>query len=58
MTRIWDLDQPQDTVECVQNHTDSVFGLDWNPCRNNQLVDCGWDSFIKVFTTEAGPISK
>lgn len=57
MTRIWDLNQPLDAAECVQNHMDSVFGLDWNPIRSNQLVDCGWDSFVQVFRSKIATIS-
>lgn len=58
MTRIWDLGQSLDPVESIQNHADSVLGLDWNPCRKNELVDCGWDSLIQVFTSKIGEMSK
>lgn len=51
ITRIWDFDQSLNSIENVQNHVDSAFGLDWNPFISNQLVDCGWDSFVHVFTT-------
>ncbi|XP_037035741.1 peroxisomal targeting signal 2 receptor [Bradysia coprophila] len=57
MTRIWNLSQPLDPAESIQNHTDSAFGLDWNPFRNNQLVDCGWDSFVEVFSSKVAGIS-
>lgn len=50
MTRIWDLDRTLDPIESIQNHTDSVFGLDWNPFRPSQIVDCGWDCFVQVFS--------
>lgn len=53
ISRIWDLDQPTEPIETIQNHMDSVFGVDWNPFRANQIVDCGWDCFVQVFTVNA-----
>ncbi|KAJ6642299.1 Peroxisomal targeting signal 2 receptor, partial [Pseudolycoriella hygida] len=46
ITRIWDFGKTMDPVQSIQNHADSVFGLDWNPFQRNQIVDCGWDNFV------------
>lgn len=51
-TRIWD-----DIISCSEeeadavfsNHSEFAYGLDWNPFAS-QLVDCGWDSIVKMFT--------
>lgn len=49
-TRIWDMSKSSEATEIVRHHSEFVYGLEWNPLRENQLADCGWDSLVHVFT--------
>lgn len=51
--RIWDLGVSQDAIEIHEHHTEFVCGLDWNINATHQLVDCGWDSVVNIFTPKS-----
>ncbi|TMW52168.1 hypothetical protein DOY81_002727 [Sarcophaga bullata] len=52
-TRIWDFGVSQDAIEIHEHHTEFVCGLDWNINAPHQLVDCGWDSVVNIFTPKS-----
>lgn len=49
-TRLWDYSKRNEAIEIIEQHIDFVYGLDWNSNKKGQLVDCGWDCFVRVFT--------
>lgn len=52
-TRIWDPLSGSEPIETMTNHTEFAYGVHWNPLRENQMCDCGWDSVVNVFTPKS-----
>lgn len=49
-TRVWDWQQSSEAIETITNHSEFNYGLDFNRLKRNQLADCGWDSYVHVYT--------
>ncbi|XP_059470431.1 peroxisomal targeting signal 2 receptor [Neocloeon triangulifer] len=49
-TRIWDFKNCAEPIETIKQHTEFVYGLDFNLHVPGQLADCAWDSLVCVFT--------
>lgn len=52
-TRVWNASESSEPTETFFNHSEFTYGLDWSPFNRNQLVDCGWDSLVHVFSIKA-----
>ena len=49
--RIWDISSgKQQCIEIMDNHSEFVYGIDWNINHPNQLADCAWDSMVNVYS--------
>ncbi|XP_065342761.1 peroxisomal targeting signal 2 receptor [Cloeon dipterum] len=51
-TRIWDFKNCAEPIETINQHTEFVYGLDFNLHVPGQIADCGWDSLMCVYTPE------
>lgn len=50
--RFWDISQAE-AVEVVEEHTEFVYGLDYNLHIPGQMVDCGWDQLVHLYTPKS-----
>ncbi|KAL5011113.1 hypothetical protein ScPMuIL_013418 [Solemya velum] len=50
--RLWDIGQPN-AVEVIEEHTEFVYGLDYNLHIPGQMVDCGWDQVVNLYTPKS-----
>ena len=50
--RTWNVNQPH-PMETIEHHTEFVYGLDFNLHKPGQLVDCGWDQKIQVYSPKS-----
>ncbi|KAF7286311.1 hypothetical protein GWI33_006042 [Rhynchophorus ferrugineus] len=49
-TKIWDICNVHKPLNISVNHSDFVYGLDWNYHKPGQLADCSWDKMVSIFT--------
>ncbi|KAJ8315390.1 hypothetical protein KUTeg_007540 [Tegillarca granosa] len=52
----WDFKQPQ-PLETIEHHTEFVYGLDFNIHTPGEIVDCGWDELVHVYTPKSAIIN-
>lgn len=50
--RTWNINQPH-PMETIEHHTEFVYGLDFNLHIPGQLVDCGWDQKVRVYSPKS-----
>lgn len=51
--RIWNWQCECEAIETIENHSEFVYGLDWNRSVHNQLADCGWDCLVNVYKSNS-----
>ncbi|XP_055382485.1 peroxisomal targeting signal 2 receptor [Condylostylus longicornis] len=47
-TRIWDIENQEESIQILKDHDECIYGLDWSYNRDDLIVDCGWDSKINI----------
>lgn len=50
--RTWDTSHST-PLETIEHHTEFVYGIDHNIHNPGQIVDCGWDEMIRVYTAKS-----
>uniref|UniRef100_A0A2C9KTH2 Peroxin-7 n=1 Tax=Biomphalaria glabrata TaxID=6526 RepID=A0A2C9KTH2_BIOGL len=49
--RLWNI-QKQICLQTVENHSEFVYGLDFNLHIPGQMADCSWDELVHIYHTE------
>lgn len=49
-TKTWDICNVHKPLDISINHSDFVYGVDWNYHKPGQLADCSWDKMVSIFT--------
>jgi WD40 repeat protein len=45
---LFDFQSSNENLEILAEHTEFVYGLDWNNGRRNEIATCSWDKTVKI----------